>query len=185
MVRPITVDEVVRFNALLCEHHWLGHRLTGQVMRYVAVADGLWVALIGFGSAALSWAARDRYLGWSREQQYVRLRHVVNNQRFCVLPAGRELNLASAVLARTLRRLPADYLAVYGHRVMAVETFTDPARHAGACDKASNFAWLGTRSATRAAAGAITITATASGFGCIHCIGTHGGSCPRRFRILC
>jgi hypothetical protein len=31
----------------------LGHRLTGQVMRYVAVLDGQWVALVGFGSAAL------------------------------------------------------------------------------------------------------------------------------------
>lgn len=142
-VRPIAADEVDRFNALLREHHWLGHRLTGQVMRYVAVADGLWVALIGFGSAVLSCAARDRYLGWSREQQYARLRHVANNQRFCVLPAGREPNLASAVLARTLRRLPSDYLAVYGHRVLVVETFTDPARHAGACYKASNFAAVG------------------------------------------
>jgi hypothetical protein len=143
MVRPIAVDEVDRFNALLREHHWLGHRLTGQVMRYVAVADGVWVALIGFGSAALSCAARDRYLGWSREQQYARLCHVVNNQRFCVLPAGREPNLASAVLARTLRRLSNDYRAVYGHRVLAVETFTDPARHTGACYQASNFASLG------------------------------------------
>lgn len=143
MVRPIAVDEVDRFNALLREHHWLGHRLTGQVMRYVAVADGVWVALIGFGSAALSCAARDRYLGWSREQQYARLRHVVNNQRFCVLPAGRKPNLASVVLARTLRRLSTDYRAVYGHRVLAVETFTDPARHTGACYRASNFALVG------------------------------------------
>src|SRR5450759_3581198 len=31
-------------------HHWLGHRLTGQVLRYVAVLDGEWVALVGFGS---------------------------------------------------------------------------------------------------------------------------------------
>ena len=142
-VRPIASDEVDRFNALLREHHWLGHRLTGQVMRYVAVADGLWVALVGFGSAALSCAARDRYLGWSREQQYARLRHVANNQRFCVLPAGRQHNMASAVLARTLRRLSDDYLAVYGHRVLAVETFTDPARHTGACYGASNFASVG------------------------------------------
>jgi hypothetical protein len=69
-------------------------------MRYVAVLDGQWVALVGFGSAVLSCAARDRYLGWSRELQYARLRHVVNNQRFCVLPAGQRDNLASAVLSR-------------------------------------------------------------------------------------
>jgi hypothetical protein len=143
MVRPIAAGEVDRFNALLREHHWLGHRLTGQVMRYVAVANSLWVALIGFGSAVLSCGARDRYVGWSREQQYTRLCHVVNNQRFCVLPAGRVPNLASAVLSRTLARLSADYLAVYGHRVLVVETFTDPARHSGTCYKASNFTVVG------------------------------------------
>jgi hypothetical protein len=59
-VRPILADEVGRFNAELDAHHWLGHRLTGQVLRYVAVLDGEWVALVGFGSAALSCAARDR-----------------------------------------------------------------------------------------------------------------------------
>jgi hypothetical protein len=143
IVRPITAGEVDRFNTLLGEHHWLGHRLTGQVMRYVASVDRLWVALIGFGSAALSCSARDRYVGWSREQRYTRLPHVVNNQRFCVLPAGQIPNLASAVLSRTLARLSADYLAVYGHRVLMVETFTDPARHSGTCYKASNFTVVG------------------------------------------
>lgn len=131
---------LIRF---LQQHHWLGHRLTGQVMRYVAVLDGQWVALVGFGSAVLSCAARDRYLGWSRELQYARLRHVVNNQRFCVLPAGQRDNLASAVLSRVLRRVSRDYLAGYGHRVLAVETFTDPARHTGACYAAANFVAVG------------------------------------------
>ena len=109
------------------------------MLRYVAELDGRWVAVLGSGSAALSCAARDAFIGWSRDQQYARLIHIANSQRFCVLPAGRVANLASAVLARALRRLPGDYLAVYGHRVLAVETFTDPARHAGACYAAAGF----------------------------------------------
>jgi hypothetical protein len=44
-------------------------------------------------------------VGWSKEQQLRRLRYVVNNQRFCVLPQGRKPNLASAVLTRALRRI--------------------------------------------------------------------------------
>lgn len=144
VVRPISCEEVGRFDGLLDAHHWLGHRLTGQVLRYVAVRDHeQWVALVGFGSAALSCAARDRFLGWSRQQQYARLIHVANNQRFCVLPAGRIPNLASAVLSRVLRRVSQDYLSVYGHRVLAVETFTDPARHTGACYAAANFQLVG------------------------------------------
>jgi hypothetical protein len=143
VVRPITAGEVGRFNGELEAHHWLGNRLTGQVMRYVATVGGQWVALVGFGSAVLSCAARDAWVGWDRPQQYARLRHIANNQRFCVLPAGRVPNLASAVLARTLRRLGGDYLAAYGHRVVAVETFTDPARHSAACYAASNFTPVG------------------------------------------
>ncbi len=142
-VRPVALGETGRFNDVLDRHHWLGHRLTGQVLRYVAELDGRWVAVAGFGSAALSCAARDAFIGWTREQQYARLIHVANNQRFCMLPAGRVPNLASAVLGRALRRLSDDYLAVYGHRVLAVETFTDPARHTGACYKAANFQPVG------------------------------------------
>jgi Domain of unknown function (DUF4338) len=143
VVRPIFADEVGRFDAALREHHWLGHRLTGQVLRYVAVLGGEWVAVVGFGSAVLSCRARDEFVGWSREQQYSRLRHVANNQRFCVLPAGRRPNLASVVLSWVLTRLSGDYLAAYGHRVLAVETFTDPARHTGACYAAANFQLVG------------------------------------------
>jgi Domain of unknown function (DUF4338)/DDE_Tnp_1-associated len=154
VVRPIFVDEVGRFNAALREHHWLGHRLTGQVLRYVAVLDGEWVAVVGFGSAVLSCRARDEFFGWSREQRYARLKHVANNQRFCVLPAGRRPNLASVVLSRVLGRLSGDYLAAYGHRVLAVETFTDPARHTGACYAAANFLQVGSTLGYSRSAGA-------------------------------
>ncbi len=112
-------------------------------MRYVAVEGDEWVALVGFGSAALSLGARESYVGWSEATKCRRLRYVVNNQRFCVLPEARRPNLASAVLARTLRRLSSDWEAGYGHRVLLVETFTDPARHRGACYKAANFLLAG------------------------------------------
>jgi GNAT superfamily N-acetyltransferase len=185
VVRPIFVDEVGRFNAALTEHHWLGHRLTGAVLRYVAVLDGEWVAVVGFGSAVLSCRARDEFLGWSREQQYARLKHVANNQRFCVLPAGRRPNLASAVLSRVLARLSRDYLAAYGHRVLAVETFTDPARHTGACYAAANFQQSGPPSGTPAPRASITITDTPSGYGCIGFTATRAACCPRRFPTRC
>jgi hypothetical protein len=82
------------------------------------------------------------------------LKHVANNHRFCVLPAGRRPNLASVVLSRVLARLSTDYLAVYGHRVLAVETFTDPARHTGACYAAANFQPLGSTLGYSRSAGA-------------------------------
>ena len=144
-VRPILPGERAGFDAGLDEHHWLGRRLVGRTMRYVAVdGDGRWVALLGFGAAALSCKPRDVHIGWSREQQYRRLSYIANNQRFCVLPAGRRPNLASFVLTRTLRRLGDDYQQRWGQRVVAVETFVDPARHRGTCYVAGGFERLGT-----------------------------------------
>jgi predicted transposase YbfD/YdcC/GNAT superfamily N-acetyltransferase len=142
-VRLVRADEVPRFNALLDEHHFLGHRLFGRVLRYVATEGDDWVALLGFGSAALSLRSREDYIGWSEERKLRRLRYVSNNQRFCVLPDARRPNLASAVLARTLRRLSGDAEAAYGHPVLLVETFTDPARHKGTCYAAANFLLAG------------------------------------------
>jgi len=143
VVRRVVVDEVARFDALLDEHHWLGRGLVGETVRQVAVIDGEWVALVGWGSPAFQVSARDRWIGWSAEQRNRRLRFVANNQRFCVLPSGRVANLASATLAGALRSLPGDWDAMWGHPVVLAETFTDPARHAGGCYRAANFAMVG------------------------------------------
>ncbi|EQD70177.1 hypothetical protein B1B_05143, partial [mine drainage metagenome] len=100
----LTQDERVRFDEALDEHHWLGHRLVGETMRYVALGqDGEWLATLGFGAAALSCGPRDRFIAWSDDQHFRRLRYVTNNQRFCVLPAGQRHNLASNVLAKALK----------------------------------------------------------------------------------
>jgi len=118
--------------------------MVGETLRYVAVdADGEWVALVGFASPALSCGPRDRFIGWSQEIQMRRLRFVASNQRFCVLPAGRRQNAASAVMSRTLRRLSADWVESWGHPVLLVETFVDPSRHIGTCYGASSFLRLG------------------------------------------
>jgi hypothetical protein len=143
VVRPIVAGEVERFNAELASHHWLGHRLSGRVLRYVAILDGQWVAVAGFGSAALACTAREEFLGWDRELRLRRLGLITSNQRFCVLPPGRRPHLASAVLGGCLRRLPADHLALWGQPVLAVETFTDPARHTGSCYAAAGFTLIG------------------------------------------
>jgi len=141
--RVVGAAEVARFDALVDEHHWLGRGLVGETIRQVAVIDGEWVALVGWGSPAFMVSARDRWIGWSPAQRLRRLRFVANNQRFCVLPSGRVPNLASATLAAALRSLPTDWVAVWGHPVVLAETFTDPERHAGGCYRAANFAMVG------------------------------------------
>ncbi|MGH8899922.1 MAG: Druantia anti-phage system protein DruA, partial [Egibacteraceae bacterium] len=56
VVRPVRCDGVGRFNAGLDERRWLGRRIVGETMRCVATWGGRWVALLGFGSAALACA---------------------------------------------------------------------------------------------------------------------------------
>jgi predicted transposase YbfD/YdcC len=143
-VAPIGVGDQPRFDAELDEHHWLGHRMVGETLRYVARdGNGEWVALLGFASPALMCGPRDRFIGWSQEIQLARLRFVASNQRFCILPAGRRQNTASAVMARTLRRLSSDWIDAWGHPVLFVETFVDPSRHIGTCYGASSFLRVG------------------------------------------
>ena len=60
-----------------------------------------------------------------------------------VLDEHRRPNLASQALGAALRRLSFDYERRWGHPVVLVETFTDPARHLGTCYKAANFTQLG------------------------------------------
>jgi hypothetical protein len=71
------------------------------------------------------------------------LSFVASNQRFCVLPAGRRQNTASAVMSRTLTRLSADWTETWGHPVLLVETFVDRSRHVGTCYGASSFLKVG------------------------------------------
>jgi len=152
-VRPVLAGERARFGELLAAHHWLGPRLFGSVVRHVAVLDGAWVALLGYGSAVLRCTARDQVIGWADGDRVDRLPMLAGNQRFCVLPGPRRPHLASAVLARSLARLPGDYLRFHNQIVLAAETFTDPARHAGSCYAAAGFACAGSTSGYARGAG--------------------------------
>jgi GNAT superfamily N-acetyltransferase len=124
-------------------HHYLGiRRLVGESLRYVAEEGGKWLALVGWGSAAFKCGPRDRWIGWTPEQQWRRLRYIANNLRFLVLPEARRPNLASQVLAANLRRLSRDWQAVFGHPIVLVETFVDP-RFTGGCYRAAGWQELG------------------------------------------
>ena len=104
------------------EHHYLGfHSLTGKTLKYVALLEGQWVALIGWGSAALKSRHREKWVGWSQEQKAQRLKFIANNQRFLILPGIQIENLASKVLALLCLRDHA-HLAVPDADFESVET---------------------------------------------------------------
>ena len=51
------------------------------------------MALRSFSASALKCAVRDRWIGWNFRQRYSRLKLIVNNSRFLILPAGHVANL--------------------------------------------------------------------------------------------
>lgn len=144
IVRPIQPQEEPKWNQLMATHHYLGFRqLVGESIKYVAEIHGKWVALLGWGTAAFKCGPRDEWIGWSKEQQWSRLIYVANNLRFLILPGIRIPNLASKILSLNLKRLSADWVAVYGHPLVLVETFVDHSRFNGTCYRAAGWLRLG------------------------------------------
>ena len=112
-------------------------------MAYVAEVRGEWVALLLWGAAALKCRARDDWIGWHPTVAWQRLHLVANNVRFLILPEGRRRNLASRVLGLCARRLSGDWERVWGHPIVLVETFVDPARFSGVCYRAAGWQEIG------------------------------------------
>ena len=117
--------------------------LVGRSLRHVAVLSEHWLALVGWHAGAFKLKARDRWIGWLPEQQFRRLHLIANNARFVILPGCSVPNLASRVLALSVRRLSEDMRAAHGHLVLLAETFIDPSRFTGACYRAANWQVLG------------------------------------------
>ncbi|PSR28018.1 MAG: ISAs1 family transposase [Sulfobacillus benefaciens] len=144
VIRLVRPEERTRWRTLMAQHHYLGFRgMVGEALMYVACLDEEWVALLGWAAAAWMCRPRDQWIGWTRSQQWERLRFVTNNVRFLILPEVHIPHLASKTLALNTRRLSEDWRAVYGHPVVLAETFVDPARFAGTAYRAAGWLRLG------------------------------------------
>ena len=134
-----------RFQGLLAQHHYLGRiQAVGEQLYYAALnAQGQWLALLLFSAAAKHLKFRDQWIGWTRAQRERRLALVVNNSRFLILPETSVPTLGSRVLRLALDRLSGDWQARYGHPVLVVETFVDPAQFCGTVYTANNWQELG------------------------------------------
>lgn len=137
-------EELPRWRELMRQHHYLGfERIVGSALYYVATIGEQWVALLGWGSAALKCASRDQWIGWDQHLHYRRLHLIANNVRFLILPDCHQPNLASRLLAMNLKRLSDDWLRFHGHPIMLAETFVDCARFRGTCYRAAGWREIG------------------------------------------
>lgn len=144
VVRPISRREIPRWREAMRRFHYLGDgRIVGECLRYVAESDSRWLALLGWGAAALKSRHREEFIGWPEKLKLQRLNFVANNVRFLILPWVQAPHLASFVLAANLRRLSKDWQRLYGRRILLAETFVDLKRFRGTCYRASNWEYLG------------------------------------------
>jgi hypothetical protein len=144
VVRPVHQSEEEAYRTLMSAHHYLGFLpKIGETVWYVALWHDQWVALLSFSASAWKCKARDQWIGWSFRHQYDRLKLVANNSRFLILPEWHVRNLGSRVLSLCRERLPRDWQERFGHPVLVLETFVDPARFRGTVYKADNWTYIG------------------------------------------
>jgi hypothetical protein len=149
-LKPLTLRQVAGtansrlWNEYIARYHYLGYtQMSGAQMRYFVFEGERMLALLSFGASAWKLAARDRYIGWSREQREQNLQLVINNARFLILPWIQSKGLASKILSIISRQLPEDWQQRYGYRPVLMETFVETPRHQGTCYKAANWALVG------------------------------------------
>jgi hypothetical protein len=145
---PVRTEEDRRwFRELVGRYHYLGHAVPmGAHLRYLVFASEPEKAIIGcvqFSSAAWHLAPRDCWIGWDDATRVRKLRHVVNNSRFLLLPWVQVKNLASRVLSLAVRQVVADWQERYGVQPLLAETFVDPTRFFGTIYRAANWIELG------------------------------------------
>src|ERR1019366_313566 len=116
--RPVTTraDSRTR-NDLIAARHYPGCTpLAGAQLRYLTQADRAGtVAALGFGASAWKSAPRAARVGWDAPAREARLHLIAGNARFLILPHVRIPHLASAILGRVTRRLPADWQDAPGY----------------------------------------------------------------------
>jgi len=132
------------WNALVATYHYLGLATpVGRFVRYLLFGDGMALGAISFTDCAWSVSPRDLILlsiGLKRGE----IRDlVITNNRFLILPDVKVPNLASRLLAASLRQVGQDWAAVYGTVPLVAETFVDPQRFAGTCYRAANWLLVG------------------------------------------
>jgi len=144
LVRRVRSSEEKLYQDLIRQHHYLGALpKIGETLWYVAVFRSKWIALLSFSASALKCEARDRWIGWDFRLQYGRLKLVVNNSRFLILPDCHIPNVGSRILSLCQKRLCRDWEQTFGHPVVMLETFVDPKRFRGTVYKADNWVYVG------------------------------------------
>ena len=143
-LKRVSKEDNYLFNYLLHHYHYLGtSTLVGEHLRYLAYVEGQAVGCLSWSSAAYKVKSRDKFIGWDATTRRNNLHLIANNARFLILPWIRIKNLASHLLALSVKVIGSDWQKTYGHQVYLAETFVDNSRFKGTCYKAANWQYIG------------------------------------------
>jgi SRSO17 transposase len=132
------------WDLLVKEYHYLGYgSVIGGRVKYLITLGTRLVGAISFCSGAYKLGQRDLFIGWDEETKLGHLPHLLNNNRFLILPWIRVHNLASHTLALSLKQVRVDWEIQYGIVPYMVETFVDRDKFKGTCYLAANWICLG------------------------------------------
>ena len=144
LVMVCTDEEKRIWNELMLREHPLGDGpLVGRQLRYLIDSRHGWLGGFGFAAAALQLAARDKWIGWDKEQQQAHLHRVIGMSRFLIRPSVDCHNLASKVLSMSVARLAVDFEQRYQYSPYLIESFVDIEHYSGTCYRAANWIEIG------------------------------------------
>jgi len=142
-------EDIALWNELIDRYHTLGYRKPiGTHLRYFIVAqtetgEKQRLGCLIFSFPVWSLACRDQWIGWNEGERKQRLKLILNNNRFLILPWVTIKNLASKVLSLSARQVADDWMDQHGFRPVLLETFVDPEKYSGTCYQAANWQRIG------------------------------------------
>ncbi|MDR2353049.1 MAG: IS701 family transposase [Deltaproteobacteria bacterium] len=146
-VRLHKVDETLQeglWDHVVQNYHYLGYdSMFGCRVKYLISLGKSLVGAISFCSAIYRLGPRDMYVGWDEKTRQEYLPHILNNNRFLIFPWIKVRNLASHVLALSLKRVREDWTRQHGVEPYMVETFVENKRFSGTSYVAAGWTYLG------------------------------------------
>jgi hypothetical protein len=147
----VSLEQVARpekhrvWRDLVGRFHYLGYATAfGASVRFFLFDRlGRCLGCLQYSSPAWRIRARDQWIGWSDAVRRANLQRIVSQSRFLILPWVRVPNLASHVLAKSARELPAVWQARFNVTPLLLETLVDASRYSGACYRAANWLCVG------------------------------------------
>ena len=132
------------WNQLVKSYHYLGYNKTiGPRVKYLVWFNQRPIAAIGYNQAAYKLKVRDTFVDWNEEERKRSLSHVLNNYRFLILPWVHVKNLASHLIALSIKHLKQDWSLLYRVEPYLLETFVDQDKYKGTCYRAANWHYVG------------------------------------------